>query len=82
MIASLNQQKILRHAKSFNSSLVIGPVVSCDPTLVILGSQYVFGYIPSTPQALPTIFCAKVNPFVIVQITICIFNKYCVIWLF
>jgi hypothetical protein len=28
-----------RHARSFNSSRVIGPVVSCEPTVVIFGSQ-------------------------------------------
>ena len=28
-----------RQARSFNSSRVIGPVVSCEPTVVILGSQ-------------------------------------------
>ena len=51
-----------KHASSFSSSLVIGPVVSCDPTVVILGSQYVPGLTPSTPHAFPTIFCAKVKP--------------------
>ena len=51
-----------KQANSFNSSLVIGPVVSCEPTVVILGSQYVPGLIPSTPQAFPTIFCARVYP--------------------
>ena len=30
--------------------------------MVILGSQYVPGLIPSTPQAFPTIFCANVYP--------------------
>ena len=49
-----------RQAKSFNSSRVIGPVVSCEPTLVIIGSQYVPGNIPATLHALPTIFCANV----------------------
>ena len=29
-----------RQASSLSSSLVIGPVVSCDPTVVIRGSQY------------------------------------------
>ena len=28
----------LRQASSFSSSAVIGPVVSCEPTVVILGS--------------------------------------------
>ena len=28
-----------RHARSFSSSRVIGPVVSCEPTVVIFGSQ-------------------------------------------
>jgi hypothetical protein len=28
-----------RQARSFSSSRVIGPVVSCEPTEVILGSQ-------------------------------------------
>ena len=51
-----------RHANSLSSSLVIGPVVSCDPTVVILGSQYVPGLTPSTPEAFPTIFCARVKP--------------------
>ena len=30
--------------------------------MVIFGSQYVPGRIPSTPHALPTIFCASVHP--------------------
>mmetsp|Transcript_7087 Transcript_7087/g.21800 ORF Transcript_7087/g.21800 Transcript_7087/m.21800 type:complete len:227 (+) Transcript_7087:1076-1756(+) len=51
-----------RHAKSFSSSFVIGPVVSCEPTVVIRGSQYSPGSTPSTPQALPTIFWARVYP--------------------
>jgi len=29
----------LRQASSLSSSAVIGPVVSCEPTVVILGSQ-------------------------------------------
>ena len=51
-----------KQAKERNSSRVIGPVVSWDPTVVIFGSQYVPGNIPSNPQAFPTIFCAKVYP--------------------
>ena len=51
-----------RHARSLSSSRVIGPVVSWLPTVVIFGSQYVPGAIPSTPHALPTIFCASVKP--------------------
>ena len=39
----------------------MGPVVSCDPTLVTVGSQYVPGTIPSFPHAFPTIFCARVK---------------------
>src|SRR4029453_15989396 len=35
-----------RQAKSFSSSRVIGPVVSCEPTDVLLGSQYVQGAAP------------------------------------
>mmetsp|Transcript_20719 Transcript_20719/g.53527 ORF Transcript_20719/g.53527 Transcript_20719/m.53527 type:complete len:236 (-) Transcript_20719:1144-1851(-) len=49
-----------RQARSLSSSRVIGPVVSCEPTVVIWGSQYWPGSTPSTPQALPTIFCASV----------------------
>ena len=55
-----------RQANSFNSSLVIAPVVSCEPTEVTFGSQYVPGLTPTPagkPQARPTIFCASVNPF-------------------
>ena len=54
-----------KHAKSFNSSRVIGPVVSCEPTVVILGSQYVPGRTPlpsGKPHARPTIFCANEKP--------------------
>ena len=50
----------LRQASSFSSSAVMGPVVSCEPTVVIFGSQAVPGSTPATPQALPTIFCASV----------------------
>jgi hypothetical protein len=28
-----------KQARSFNSSRVMGPVVSCEPTVVIFGSQ-------------------------------------------
>merc|ERR1712166_1399193 len=52
-----------RQAKSFSSSRVIGPVVSWEPTVVMAGSQNCPGRTPSTPQALPTIFCARVYPF-------------------
>ena len=52
-----------KQANSFNSSLVIGPVVSCEPTVVILGSQYWPALTPCIPHALPTIFCARVKPF-------------------
>jgi len=46
----------------------IGPVVSCEPTVVIVGRQEVPGRMPappealgpSAPQAFPTIFCASV----------------------
>ena len=51
-----------RQASSLSSSAVIGPVVSWDPTVVIFGSQADPGRTPSTPQALPTIFWASVNP--------------------
>ena len=51
-----------RQAKSFNSSRVIGPVVSCEPTVVIRGSQYSPGMTPVLPHARPTIFCARVYP--------------------
>mmetsp|Transcript_26110 Transcript_26110/g.68535 ORF Transcript_26110/g.68535 Transcript_26110/m.68535 type:complete len:245 (-) Transcript_26110:1065-1799(-) len=54
-----------RHARSFSSSRVMGPVVSCDPTVVIEGSQYCPGRTPwpaGSPHALPTIFCASVKP--------------------
>ena len=54
-----------KQAKSFNSSRVIGPVVSWLPTVVIFGSQYVPGRTPlpsGKPHARPTIFCAKVKP--------------------
>ena len=51
-----------RHARSFSSSRVIGPVVSCEPTEVIFGSQYAPGRMPFTPQARPTIFCASEKP--------------------
>ena len=37
-------------------------MVSCEPTVVILGSQYWPGRIPATLHALPTIFCASVKP--------------------
>ncbi len=49
-----------RQASSLSSSAVIGPVVSWEPTVVIFGSQAVPGRMPATPQALPTIFCARV----------------------
>jgi len=49
----------LRQASSFNSSAVIGPVVSWEPTVVIFGSQAVPGRTPATPQARPTIFWAS-----------------------
>ncbi|MNT44164.1 hypothetical protein D3C72_1806810 [compost metagenome] len=52
-----------RQARSFSSSRVIGPVVSCEPTEVIFGSQYVPGRMPLPsvrPQARPTIFWASV----------------------
>ena len=49
-----------RQASSFSSSAVIGPVVSCEPTVVILGSTYQPGSAPGRPQALPTIFWASV----------------------
>src|SRR6185369_1811275 len=49
----------LRQASSFNSSAVMGPVVSWEPTVVILGSQAVPGRMPATPQAAPTIFWAR-----------------------
>mmetsp|Transcript_25619 Transcript_25619/g.71584 ORF Transcript_25619/g.71584 Transcript_25619/m.71584 type:complete len:314 (+) Transcript_25619:1372-2313(+) len=54
-----------KQANDRSSSRVIGPVVSCDPTVVIFGSQYCPGTIPSPscmPQAFPTIFWAKVKP--------------------
>ena len=51
-----------RHARSLSSSRVIGPVVSCEPTVVILGSQYSPGRTPGRPHALPTIFCASEKP--------------------
>mmetsp|Transcript_66930 Transcript_66930/g.134904 ORF Transcript_66930/g.134904 Transcript_66930/m.134904 type:complete len:212 (+) Transcript_66930:489-1124(+) len=54
-----------RQARSLSSSRVMGPVVSWDPTVVMRGSQYWPGSTPSpspSPQALPTIFCASVNP--------------------
>ncbi|MNU98811.1 hypothetical protein D3C71_889300 [compost metagenome] len=57
-----------RQARSFSSSRVIGPVVSCEPTEVILGSQYVPGRTPwpsGRPQARPTIFCASEKPFLV-----------------
>mmetsp|Transcript_13584 Transcript_13584/g.54459 ORF Transcript_13584/g.54459 Transcript_13584/m.54459 type:complete len:248 (-) Transcript_13584:1255-1998(-) len=50
-----------RQARSLSSSRVMGPVVSCEPTVVMSGSQYWPGTTPSTPHALPTIFCASVN---------------------
>ncbi len=49
-------------ASSFNSSAVIGPVVSWEPTVVIFASQAVPGRIPSKPQAFSTIFWARENP--------------------
>src|SRR6185369_17019508 len=49
----------LRQASSFSSSAVMGPVVSCEPTVVILGSQAVPGLMPVTPQATPTIIWAR-----------------------
>ena len=52
----------VRHARSVSSSRVIPPVVSCEPTVEIFGSQYCPGRIPATPQALPTIFWASVKP--------------------
>ncbi len=58
-----------RQARSFSSSRVIGPVVSCEPTEVIFGSQYAPGRMPGCtpstsgrPQARPTIFCASEKP--------------------
>ncbi len=51
-----------RQASSFISSRVIGPVVSWEPTVVISGSQLVPGRTPARPQALPTIFWARVKP--------------------
>merc|ERR1719162_1485487 len=51
-----------KQAKSFSSSRVMGPMVSWLPTVVILGSTYMPGRTPVTPQALPTIFCACVYP--------------------
>ena len=51
-----------KQANSFNSSLVIGPVVSWEPTVVMMGSQEVPGRTPGKPDALPTIFWARVNP--------------------
>ena len=51
-----------RQASSFISSRVIGPVVSWEPTVVIRGSQLVPGRTPPRPQALPTIFWARVKP--------------------
>mmetsp|Transcript_58184 Transcript_58184/g.161169 ORF Transcript_58184/g.161169 Transcript_58184/m.161169 type:complete len:285 (+) Transcript_58184:1694-2548(+) len=44
----------------------MGPVVSCEPTEVIFGSQYMPGSTPSPsgrPHARPTIFCASEKPF-------------------
>ena len=49
-----------RQASDLSSSLVMGPVVSCDPTVVIAGSQYWPGTTPLVPHALPTIFWARV----------------------
>ena len=40
----------------------MGPVVSWEPTVVMMGSQEVPGRTPGKPQALPTIFWARVNP--------------------
>ena len=40
-----------RQARSLSSSRVIGPVVSCEPTVVIFGSQYVPGGCPAFRQA-------------------------------
>ena len=37
-------------------------MVSCEPTVVISGSQLVPGRTPARPQALPTIFWARVKP--------------------
>mmetsp|Transcript_11440 Transcript_11440/g.22793 ORF Transcript_11440/g.22793 Transcript_11440/m.22793 type:complete len:317 (-) Transcript_11440:1034-1984(-) len=54
-----------RQARSLSSSLVIGPVVSWLPTVVISGSQYWPGSTPGTPHAFPTIFCAKVYPLLV-----------------
>mmetsp|Transcript_8371 Transcript_8371/g.19813 ORF Transcript_8371/g.19813 Transcript_8371/m.19813 type:complete len:221 (+) Transcript_8371:1165-1827(+) len=51
-----------RQARDLSSSRVMGPVVSCDPTVVMAGSQYWPGTTPETPQACPTIFCARVYP--------------------
>ena len=51
------------HALTLSSSRVMGPVVSCEPTVVMPGSQYVPGGTPSPagrPHARPTIFCARV----------------------
>ena len=55
-----------RQANSFNSSRVIGPVVSWLPTVLINGSQLLPGRTPANPQALPTIFCAKLKPLLLV----------------
>lgn len=49
-------------AISLISSRVIAPVVSCEPTVVVFGSQYSPTRTPSLPHALPRIFCASVNP--------------------
>ena len=54
-----------RQANSFNSSRVIGPVVSWLPTVLINGSQLLPGRTPTSPQALPTIFWAKVKPLIL-----------------
>merc|ERR1719235_434928 len=51
-----------KQARSLSSSLVIGPVVSWLPTVVILGSTYMPGSTPERPQAFATIFCASVYP--------------------
>ena len=45
-----------RLASSLISSRVIGPVVSCEPTVRVAGSQYCPARTPRTLQALPTIF--------------------------
>ena len=43
--------KVCQHARSLSSSRVMGPVVSCEPTVVIFGSQYWSGLTPGNPHA-------------------------------